>query len=416
MKTTSTLLALAAVVCSLSIPGQTARAQTTTFTYQGFLTDSGAPANGVYDLTFTLYDAVTSGSAVGASNVVSDLGVTNGLFTVPLNFGSAPFDGSDRWVQVAVRPGASSGAYTNVTPRQQITTAPYAIRALNATTFTGTISDTQLSTNVARLNSNEVFTGRVTFGNGSNNFAGTFSGNGAGVTNVEIGTLYAPGILTWGNFVSNSSPGAGAVPEAVVAADVNGDGKLDLISANYGGGSGNTLSVLTNNGSGAFVLASSPMVGAGPEGVVAADVNGDGKPDLISANSGGGFGNTLTGLTNNGSGGFVLASSPTVGDTPISVTAADVNGDGKLDLICANFNANKLTVLTNSGSGGCALSSSPTVAFQPASVVAADVNGDGRVDLISANYNAGSGNTLTVLTNNGSGGFVLASSPGVGLR
>jgi len=93
---------------------------------------------------------------------------------------------------------------------------------------------------------------------------------------------------------------------------------------------------------------------------------------LISANYNA---NTLTVLTNNGSGGFGLASSPGVGLNPISVTAADVNGDGKVDLISANANANSLTVLTNNGSGGFVLSSSPGVGNSPRSIAAADVNG-----------------------------------------
>ncbi len=83
----------------------------------------------------------------------------------------------------------------------------------------------------------------------------------------------------------------------------------------------------------AFNLSSSPGVGSGPNGITAADVNGDGKVDLISADY---YGNTLTVLTNNGSGGFVLSGTYSVGNNPHLVTAADVNGDGKLDLICAN--------------------------------------------------------------------------------
>ena len=82
-------------------------------------------------------------------------------------------------------------------------------------------------------------------------------------------------------------------------ADVNGDGKIDLVSANHGASS---LSVMTNNGSGGFVLSSSPTIGTLSQLVIAADVNGDGKPDLISANTGN---NTLSVLTNNGSGSFV---------------------------------------------------------------------------------------------------------------
>src|SRR5439155_1262911 len=167
----------------------------------------------------------------------------------------------------------------------------------------------------------------------------------------------------------------------------------------------NSFGVLSWPGN--FVLSSSPGVGGFPQSVTTADVNGDGKVDLISANYNA---NTLTVLTNNGRGGFVLSSSPGVGSGPSSVTAADVNRAGEVRLVSANYNANTLTVLTNNGSGGFVLASSPGVGSSPYSVTAADVHGDGKVDLISANFCA---TKLTVLTNNGRGGFVLSSSPGV---
>jgi hypothetical protein len=197
-----------------------------------------------------------------------------------------------------------------------------------------------------------------------------------------------------GNYIIAATPFTGSQPIAVTAADVNGDGKIDLICANYTGDSGNgTLTVLTNGGGGKFVTSSSPVVGTGPISVAAADVNGDGKMDLICANYGSG---TLTVLTNNGSGKFVLSSSPVVGTGPISVTAADVNGDGKMDLVCANFGGNTLTVLTNNGTGRFVTAATLHVGNAPVSVAVSDVNGDGRPDLICANR---SDNTLTVLTN-----------------
>jgi uncharacterized protein (DUF2141 family) len=155
----------------------------------------------------------------------------------------------------------------------------------------------------------------------------------------------------------------------------------------------NTLTVLTNDGSGGFVIATNLAVGRSPISVCAADVNGDGKMDLICANE---SANTLTVLTNDGSGGFVIASSPGVGSFPISVCAADVNGDGKMDLICANNGDKTLTVLTNDGSGGFMIASSPSVGSAPISVCAADVNGDGKLDLICANEFS---NTVSVLIN-----------------
>jgi hypothetical protein len=134
-------------------------------------------------------------------------------------------------------------------------------------------------------------------------------------------------------------------------------------------------------------------VGSGPSSVTAADVNGDGSMDLICANYND---NALTVLTNNGSGHFTVASTPAVGDSPQCVTAADVNGDGKVDLISANANDNTLTILTNAGSGQFTIASSPAAGAGSCGVVATDVNGDGHVDLVSANFYD---DTLTVLTN-----------------
>jgi hypothetical protein len=205
-----------------------------------------------------------------------------------------------------------------------------------------------------------------------------------------------------GGFVVAATLSVGGFPYSVVAVDVNGDGKMDLISANV---TSNTLSVMTNNGAGGFALASSPAVVNNPVWVTAADVNGDGKMDLICASS---FANALSVLTNDGSGDFALSSSPGVGTGPQAVIAADVNGDGKVDLISANSSASTLTILTNNGAGGFALASSPGVGTLPLSLTAADVNGDGKVDLISVNYLA---HTLSILTNNGTGIFALASSP-----
>src|SRR5689334_4558760 len=74
--------------------------QGSALTYQGRLNDSGGAANGNYDLQFTLFDAATNGNAVAGPNTNSPTVVSNGLFTVVLDFGAAPFTGADLWLEI----------------------------------------------------------------------------------------------------------------------------------------------------------------------------------------------------------------------------------------------------------------------------------------------------------------------------
>ncbi len=103
----------------------------TGFTYQGRLTDGGAAAEGPFDCQFKLYDDLNAGAQVGDTVTREDVPVSGGLFTVQLDFG-AVFDGAALYLEIGVRPGSSSGAYTTLTPRQALTAAPYAAYALRA--------------------------------------------------------------------------------------------------------------------------------------------------------------------------------------------------------------------------------------------------------------------------------------------
>ena len=111
-------------------------AQGTAFTYQGRLTSGTSPASGSYDFQFTLFGAESGGNPVEDPVTASAVVVTNGLFTVPLDFGPNVFTGEDRWLDIAVRP-AGSGSFTPLLPRQPITAAPYALTALTALNVPG---------------------------------------------------------------------------------------------------------------------------------------------------------------------------------------------------------------------------------------------------------------------------------------
>jgi hypothetical protein len=105
----------------------------TAFMYQGRLTDGNAPATGVYDLYVLLYDAETGGAQMGAV-AVEDVTVTNGVFTVMLDFGPVAFTGNRCWLHIGVRPGNSTDMFTSLSPRQEVTPTPYALFATTAST------------------------------------------------------------------------------------------------------------------------------------------------------------------------------------------------------------------------------------------------------------------------------------------
>jgi trimeric autotransporter adhesin len=115
---------------------QTVLAQTTVSAYQGKLDFGGVPANGDYDFQFKLFDAATNGTQQGATLEQLNITVTNGAYTANLDFGAAVFTGADRFLEVNYRLTGSS-TYTTLTPRQFVTSTPYSIRSLVATTADG---------------------------------------------------------------------------------------------------------------------------------------------------------------------------------------------------------------------------------------------------------------------------------------
>src|SRR4029077_6970765 len=104
----------------------TARAQGTAFTYQGRLNTAGAPANGSYDLRFVLFDSSSGGNQVGGVLTNTAIGISNGLFTVTLDFGNQ-FPGAARWLEIGVHTNGP-GAFATLSPRQLFTSTPYAIQ------------------------------------------------------------------------------------------------------------------------------------------------------------------------------------------------------------------------------------------------------------------------------------------------
>jgi hypothetical protein len=121
------------------------QSQTTQFSYQGSLKDGANPANGNYDFEFVLFDALSGGTQLGSTNTRNNVPVINGIFGVNLDFGSQFSSGDNRWLEVRVRP-TGGGAFTPLTPRQQINSAPYALKSVNADTAVNATNATNAAT------------------------------------------------------------------------------------------------------------------------------------------------------------------------------------------------------------------------------------------------------------------------------
>src|SRR5208282_672152 len=141
------LLALSTLNTQLS----TAFAQGTAFTYQGQLQNNGNPASGTFNLTFTLFNTNTTGVAIAGPVTNTAVVITNGLFTVQVDFGPGVFTGTNYWLQIGVETNGAS-PFTTLAPRQQLTPTPYAIYSRNAgiaTTANSVASNSVTGTNIA---------------------------------------------------------------------------------------------------------------------------------------------------------------------------------------------------------------------------------------------------------------------------
>lgn len=227
---------------------------------------------------------------------------------------------------------------------------------------------------------------------------GDFDGDGnldivtANAATADVSVLLGNGDGTFG---AESSFDVGNNPVFVVASDLNGDGKADIATTNQGS---DNISLLFGNGDGTFDTQALVPVGDAPSAFALGNLNGDTQPDIVCASSGG---NNVRFLKNDGSGNFSSPEAPfSVGTKPRDLHLQDLNGDGELDVISINEDSDDVSVLLGNGDGTFAVQDSFDAGVSPLSASLGDVDGDGAVDLIAANADG-----LVFLKGDGAGSF-----------
>jgi uncharacterized repeat protein (TIGR01451 family) len=230
---------------------------------------------------------------------------------------------------------------------------------------------------------------------GLHSLTAAYSGDSTHAPSVStIQSHYVNASQTSG-FSAGSTYATGAGPAAIVAGDFNQDGKADLATANS---TANTVSVLLNNGNGAFGVHTDFPVGTKPVAIVVGDFNNDGKTDIAVANQ---TSNNVSVLLGNGDGTFQAAVNYTTGNGPNSLAVGDLNSDGKIDLVVGNGSDGSLTLLFGNGDGTFRTAASPISAYGVSGVAIGDFNRDGKADLAYI-YE---GYSMYVLPGNGDGTF-----------
>ena len=318
---------------------------------------------------------------------------------------------------IAFRPGIGSHAYKAVfvgTPNAAtpLTGSSSSIVSLTVTGTYPTKTSITGSGGVGNYSLTATVTG-LTNRSGAAVPSGTISFPDTSNNNVSLGSATLGPATQAFSFGIPSSPVTGKTPSSVAAADLNGDGIPDVVTGNS---DADTLTILLGGGGGRFTEApGSPVAtGSAPSRVAIGDFNSDGKLDLAETNYNSG---TVTILLGNGDGTFTSAlNSPVaVGRGTLSVAVGDFSGDGILDLATANVVDNTVTILLGNGNGTfsqAANSPQRVVGSSPSSVAVGDFNRDGKLDLVVAVVGP---NNVSILLGNGDGTFTEAANSPVGV-
>jgi hypothetical protein len=206
-----------------------------------------------------------------------------------------------------------------------------------------------------------------------------------------------PSFVAGTSFPVGPNGGSGSQPVSIVTGDFNGDGVMDIATANQ---DHNYISVLLGNGNGGFQSSNDIGIGVTPVAIAKGDFNNDGILDLATANK---SNNSVTILLGVGDGTFTVGDTISIGNTaPVGVVVADFNSDGFLDLATANISSGTTTLLTGNGTGHFTYAGQFTVGNNPTSIAVGDFNGDGLPDIVT---DSGAFGQVNLNMNIGIGGF-----------
>ncbi len=264
-----------------------------------------------------------------------------------------------------------------------------------------------------------IFTPASSFGNGAKGIAvGDVNGDGrpdivaslgSGLLQVFLGN----GDGTFQPSATYSAGNLGSGGSHVVIADVNGDGKPDVIASSCDDCAQTGVVVLLNKGDGTFNPATSYVVPGEPlTGLAVVDVNNDGKPDIITSHS---FSGGVAVLLNNGGGSF-SPSSVVLDEQVVSLAVADMNGDGYPDLVvdAQNLGENHVSVSLGNGDGTFKPGVTYGKASYPEQLSVADLNGDGKQDVVLTALPISLGHSIGIMLGNGDGTLKPTVSYGPG--
>ena len=394
-------------------------------------------SSGCYATTVVTIAPVSGGGGGGSAPIVislsSPVGYPAAALTItgtsfsPVTSGSVVYFGATR----ATVTSASSTSLGVVVPAEatfmpvSVTTTSIGLTGYSQYPYLPTFD------NSAYVAATVNFMPKVDFTAGTNPYSlatGDIDGDGKAdivTANLSANTISVfrnvatSGAITSGSFAAKVDFAVGSAPYGITIADIDGDGKLDVITANN---SANTVSVLRNTASsgsitsGSFAIKVDFATGTNPMGVAVNDIDQDGKPDIAVANF---YTNTVSLLRNTStvgsiaSGSFAARVDFATGTHPYNVAIGDIDGDGKPDLVVANQGSNTISVLRNIAVAGtistASLASKVDFATgaQPYHVAIGDIDGDGKMDVAVANNG---GNSVSILRNAATSGTITTGS------